>query len=79
MSEYIGETVRVGAVFFPEKIEPKWFLRQNRKILIKAITYVWQEKTCDASLIHFCVSDGTNLYELCLNQAKLTWTLERSE
>ena len=79
MQEYIGESIRVGAVFSHGNIIPKWFMWKHRKITVKTLTYVWQEAVGATTFIHFCASDGANLYELCLNQSKLKWILEKIE
>ncbi|OGS39401.1 MAG: hypothetical protein A2551_00590 [Elusimicrobia bacterium RIFOXYD2_FULL_34_30] len=75
----VNQKVKIGAVFEGLNIKPKWFFWINKKFEVKNITYQWKSKIGDATIIHFSVSDGTNLYELSFNQKTLEWRLENIE
>ncbi|MBN1621566.1 MAG: hypothetical protein JW871_03130 [Endomicrobiales bacterium] len=74
----INESIDVGAVFGKNRIKPKWFVWNGKKYQIKEITYTWKENQGEAKLIHFSVTDGATLFELCLNQKTLMWRLEKA-
>ena len=71
----INEKIKVGAVFENQLVKPRWFIWQNKKYQVKEITFTWKGKEGEAALLHFSVTDGANLYELCLNQKTLGWVL----
>ena len=73
----INETVDVGAVFGNNKIKPKWFMWNSKKYDIKKTTYIWRERSGDITIVHFSVSDRTNIFELCFNQGTMSWQLEK--
>jgi len=72
----INEIIDVGAVFSKDRIKPKWFVWKKRKYAVKETTYTWKDRAGEAILIHFSVSDGATLFELCFNQKSLEWKLE---
>ena len=68
--------IRVAAIFGPgNKIRPVWFDRQGRKHTVTEVTYTWQERQGDATIFHFAVTDGADLYELFYNTASQIWAL----
>jgi hypothetical protein len=77
--ERVQERIKVGVVFDPGKqraaVRPKWFVWNNRKYRITEITYTWHNRQGEAALVHFSVSDGANLFEICMNQKTLEWDL----
>lgn len=73
----IKEKIKVGAVFDGDRIKPKWFIRNNKKHAVERVTYSWHEKQGEAQVMHFSVTDGATLFEICLNQKTLAWTLEK--
>ena len=78
MTTIIGEQVKVGAVFAGAAVRPRWFDHHRRRHEVREITYQWRSRAGDAVLLHFAVSDGTNLFELSFNQQSLEWRLEKS-
>jgi hypothetical protein len=71
------EPVTVGAVFqAPGKVKPAWFIWNGRKIRIVRTNHVWSEREGIATLLHFSVSDGADIFHLVLNSETRTWHLE---
>jgi len=79
MVVFLNHAVRVGAVFKPGQVVPRWFLYRGRKIPVKEITYTWTERQGAAVFLHFSVSDGINLYELSFQPDRLVWNIEAVE
>ncbi len=78
MSEKIGETINVVAVFDPA-LRPAKFKWKGRVYPVKEITYTWTSKEGSASFTHFSVTDGASLYELAYSHSAMKWTLEGVE
>jgi hypothetical protein len=78
MAVEINEPITVGAIFFRGTVKPVWFDRQGRQVRVREIAFTWKTREGNASILHFSVSDGQGLYELCFNQASLGWRLQRS-
>ena len=76
-TEEIREQVKVGAVFDNNRISPKWFVWKDRKYQVKEINYTWQSRQGEARMLHFSVTDGSTLFEICLNMKTLLWFLEK--
>lgn len=75
--EMIDERIAVGAVFQDNVVKPKWFIWNNRKYEVKAITFRWKNRIGADVVSYFSVSDGNNLYQISLSQKHLLWTLEK--
>ena len=76
MMRNIREDVRVAVIFGPENnIRPVWFDWRRRKYEVREITYTWQEREGEATLLRFAVTDGANLFELTFNSADRIWSL----
>jgi hypothetical protein len=75
----INEKIKVGAVFFKNRVEPKWFKWNDRKIDVKTVSYSWNTVEGAALILHFSVSGEGGYYELAFNQKTLEWTLEKLE
>jgi hypothetical protein len=72
----IGEDIRVAVIFGPgNAIRPVWFDWRRRKHTVREVTYSWQERHGEATLVHFAVTDGANLFELTYNAASRIWSL----
>lgn len=72
----IRENIRVGVIFGPGPIiRPVWFDWGRRKYEVREVTYTWQERQGEATVLHFAVSDGANLFELTWNSASRVWAL----
>lgn len=77
-TETIEESVEVGAIFGKNKIKPKWFIWNGRKVDIKELTYAWKAREGEAVIQYFAVTDGATSYELSLNQKTMSWTLQKT-
>jgi hypothetical protein len=76
----VAERVKVAAIFAPGcKIKPVWFEWHRQKHAITELSYFWKDRDGDATLLHFAVSDGSNLFELIFNASDQNWTLEGVE
>ncbi len=77
----IDEPVTVGVVFDPARggVRPVWLVWQGRKRVLREVTLRWQGKEGRATLAYFSVTDGMQLYELCLNTEQLAWRLTKVE
>ena len=73
----VNEKIKVGAVFDGSKVTPKWFFWGRRKHTIQTIEHTWRSKEGEAPLLYFAVTDGSNVYEIRLNQKTLEWHLEK--
>lgn len=72
----IREDIRVAVIFGPgSSIRPVWFDWRRQKHTVREVTYSWQERQGEATVIHFAVSDGANLFELAYNAASRVWSL----
>ncbi|MFQ5735832.1 MAG: hypothetical protein ACE5GY_03090 [Thermodesulfobacteriota bacterium] len=78
MSERIGETVNVVAVFDPAP-RPAKFKWRGKIYPVKEVTYRWTSKEGSAAFTHFSVTDGASLYELAYNHSTMKWSLEEVE
>ncbi len=74
---YEEDMIEVGALFKGGSIIPKAFIWKNRKYQIKEMTYHWQERRGVEVLYYFTVSDGSNLYQIYLNNRYMHWRLEK--
>jgi hypothetical protein len=70
-----SKTIKVGAVFNGDKIEPKWFVWEERKYQVREINYYWLDRQGREKLHCFSVTDGTNNYELAYNTERTVWKL----
>ena len=75
--EEVDEPIRVGAVFGARRIVPKWFVWRRLKRTVKSVHMVWKGREGESPLRYFSVSDGSNLYQLRLDQKTMEWRLEK--
>lgn len=76
----IGEQVSVLAAFGGKnRLRPLRFNWSGRQIHIKEITYEWTTMEGNRRLLHFSVTDGNSLYELCFDTTSVRWRLEGVE
>ena len=74
--EKIRENIRVAVIFGPgNRVAPVWFDWRRRKHTVKEITYTWRERRGEATILHFSVTDGADLYELAYNTGSQIWAL----
>ena len=72
----IREHIRVAVIFGPgNSIRPVWFDWGRRKYEVREVTYSWQERQGEATIHHFAVSDGANLFELAYDAVGQVWAL----
>ncbi len=79
MNAEIDEPIKVGAVFSLGEIKPVWFLRCGRQVRIRETTFAWKTREGNARILHFSVTDGEGLYEICYNMESLVWRLTKAE
>jgi hypothetical protein len=79
MSIIIDEPIRVGAVFSRGTIRPIWFVWNGRQMRVKETTFIWTTSEGSATVLHFSVTDGKGLYEICFQSDSLQWRLARAE
>ncbi len=76
----IREQIRVAVIFGPgNQIRPVWFGWRRRKYEVREVTYSWQERQGDATILHFAVSDGANLFELAYDAVGQAWALSAAD
>ncbi len=72
----IREHIRVAVVFGPgDSVRPVWFDWGRRKYTVSEVTYTWRERRGEATILHFAVTDGANLFELTYNAVSQLWAL----
>jgi hypothetical protein len=79
MTVVIDESIKVGAIFSRGKVQPVWFLWNGRQVRVKETTFTWKTWEGSATVLHFSVTDGQGLYEICYNGESLGWKLIRTE
>lgn len=75
----MDEPIRVAAVFNCGGILPVWFDRKGIQVRVRDTAFCWTTREGCATLMHFSVTDGQNLYEICFNTETLGWKLVFSE
>lgn len=73
----VDERIKVGAVFDGSAVTPKWFFRGKEKHAVKKVEQIWKSKEGESPLLFFTVNDGSNIYEIRLNQKSLEWRLKK--
>ena len=77
---YRHDPLRVAVIFGPDnQFRPVWFDWRQRKYTVSEIAHSWREQRGAATILHFAVSDGTNLFELIYNTTAQTWALIGTE
>ena len=71
------EPVKVAVLFEGGKIIPKWFMRADRKYIVKQIEFIWNEKHGSQEIINFSVVADSICAELSFNKKFLTWHLKK--
>jgi len=79
MAVEIDEPIKVAAVFFRGEVRPVWFSWNGRQIKIKETAFTWKSREGSAVILHFSVTDGQGLYEVCYNMESLGWRITKSE
>jgi len=75
----IDEPIKVAAVFCRGEIKPVWFSRYGTQLRIREVAFTWQTLQGSARILHFSVSDGQGLYEVCFNTENMEWRLVNAE
>ena len=78
MTVEINEPIKVGAIFSHGEIRPAWFSWNGRQVKISETTFFWRTREGSAAILHFSVTDGQGLYEICYNSETLGWRLLNS-
>lgn len=71
----INIPIKVGAVFSRGEIRPVWFSWNGRQVRVSETTFTWRTREGSAAILHFSVTDGQGLYEICYNDETLGWRL----
>ena len=79
MASNINESIRVAAVFGRGDVRPVWFDWKGRQVRVRETAFTWSTKEGSAEIMHFSVTDGTNLYEISFNRQTMRWSLAFSE
>ncbi len=79
MAVEINEPIKVAAVFSRGEIRPVWFGWNGRQIRIRETTFTWKTWEGSAAILHFSVTDGQGLYEICYNKETMGWRLSSAE
>lgn len=76
----IREEIRVAVIFGPgSRLQPVWFDWGRRKYAVREVTYTWQARRGERTILHFAVTDGASLFELAYDTAGQTWELAAVE
>jgi hypothetical protein len=75
----INEPIKVGAIFSGGEIKPVWFSRNGRQVRVSETTFTWKTRAGSAAILHFSVTDGQGLYEICYNAETLEGGLLNAE
>lgn len=79
MTVELNEPIEVAAVFSRGGIRPVWFSWNGRQVRVSETTFFWRTREGSAAILHFSVTDGQGLYEICYNAETLGWRLLNSE
>jgi hypothetical protein len=79
MAVEIDEPIKVGAVFSRGEVRPVWFSWKGRQVKIKETAFTWKSREGSAVILHFSVTDGQGLYEVCYNMESLGWKIRSAE
>jgi len=66
-------------VFSRGGVKPAWFEWHGRQVRVREIAFTWKTREGSACILHFSVTDGQGLYEICFNQASMAWRLSKAE
>jgi hypothetical protein len=75
----VSEPIRVAAIFTRGEVHPVWFDRNGLQIRVREIAFSWTTREGNAGILHFSVTDGHNLYEICFNTSNMNWKLNYTE
>jgi hypothetical protein len=79
MAPEIDESIKVAAVFSRGEVRPVWFAWKGRQIRVSETTFTWKTREGSAVILHFSVTDGQGLYEICYNAESFGWRLMNAE
>lgn len=79
MAVEINEPIKVGAIFSRGEIRPVWFSWNGRQVRVSETTFFWRTREGSAAILHFSVTDGQGLYEICYNNESHVWRLTKAE
>ena len=58
---------------------PVWFDWKGRQGRVRETAFTWTTREGSAEIMHYSVSDGTNLYELSFDRGSMQWSLTFTE
>lgn len=58
---------------------PVWFDWKGRQVRVRETAFTWTTREGSAEIMHYSVSDGTNLYELSFDRGSMQWSLTFTE
>jgi hypothetical protein len=79
MVNTIREPIKVGVIFSANSIKPVWFMWKSSRYTVKQVTFAWRSREGSATIYHFAVTDGANLFELSFHTKTAEWILESIE
>lgn len=60
-------------------MQPVWFDWKGRQVRIKETAFTWSTRKGSAEVLHYSVTDGSNLYELSFDRGSMQWSLTFTE
>jgi len=75
----LNTSIKVAAVFSGGEIRPVWFSRNGRQVRVRETAFTWKTREGRATILHFSVTDGQGLYEICYNMETLGWKILSAE
>lgn len=75
----IGDGVEVTAVFDERGLRPASFVWRGRDYHVQEVTGHWRAARGQNTLLFFAVTDGTDVFELCLDTATMRWELVKAD
>ena len=73
----VNERIKVGAVFDGPRVTLKWFFWGREKHVVRKVEHTRRCQEGETPLLFFTVTEGSNIYEIFLNQKTLEWCLEK--
>ncbi len=73
----LQERIEVLAEFKNAKIYPRQFSWKNKEYKIEKITYHWQERRGQETIVYFSVHTNANLYQISFNNTSFSWQMDK--
>ena len=75
MTIELNDPITVGAVFSRGTVKPVWFTWHGRQVRVSEVAFTWKTREGSATILHFSVTDGQGLYEICCDAGSFIWRL----